>query len=126
MILFLDTEFTTLTPWADLLSLALVSEDGALELYLERDDVPRNRCSPFVRESVLPHFGRYPAAVCNLQTLRKRVRAFVRALPEVATVACDFSGDMDLLTSAVGEPWPARLHWERGRKTEPLRPLSRR
>jgi len=113
MILFLDTEFTTLTPWADLLSLALVSDDGALEFYAERNDVPHKRCSHFVRESVLPHFGRHPAAVCNLVDMRKRLRAFVNALPEAATVACDFSGDMDLLGSAIGAPWPAQLHLDR-------------
>jgi hypothetical protein len=109
MLLFLDTEFTDLGPEAELLSLALVAEDGSREFYLERTDVPVYACSDFVQAEVLPHFGKYPGARCDYPEFCNRLRSWVDALPERMAVACDYSLDFQFLGWAVGQPWPRTL-----------------
>lgn len=55
MLVFLDTEFTDALD-CDLISLAMVREDGQHELYLERSDYRDEWCSGFVpvdRKSVV-------------------------------------------------------------------------
>ena len=94
MLVFLDTEFTDFKS-PDLLSLALVSEDGR-EFYCERTDYSLEDCSVFVRETVLPLFGRVSGAVCTSQQLTQRLRDWFRRLPETATLIYDYSGDIDL------------------------------
>lgn len=56
MRIFFDTEFTTLQADADvyLISAGFVSEDDDHEFYAEITDFPRNECSQFVRDIVLP------------------------------------------------------------------------
>ena len=61
MLIFLDTEFTDFAR-PDLISLALVSEDGR-EFYAERTDYDPERCSEFVRETVLPLLDELAAAL---------------------------------------------------------------
>ena len=91
MRLFLDTEFTDANVLkAELISLALVSEDGVNELYLERDPLP-GRCSAFVRANVCPLLDRGSAAVPDGEFTR-RLRAFLRGIPEPLIIA-DFPGD---------------------------------
>jgi hypothetical protein len=103
MLVFLDTEFTDFKN-PDLLSLALVSEDGR-EFYAERTDYSLEVCSEFVRETVLPLFGRVPGAACTLPQFTKRIRDWFQQLPEPATLIYDYAGDRDLLTKiASGRP----------------------
>ncbi len=91
MRLFLDTEFTDENLLrAELISLALVSEDGGAELYLERAPLPE-RCSAFVRHHVIPVLDRGAAAVPDVEFTR-RLRAFLRGIPEPLIIA-DFPGD---------------------------------
>lgn len=56
MRIFFDTEFTTLQADADvyLVSAGFITEDGDREFYAEITNFPRNECSQFVREVVLP------------------------------------------------------------------------
>ncbi|APW48615.1 hypothetical protein [Rhodoferax antarcticus] len=83
MLIFLDTEFTQFNS-PDLISMALVAEDGR-EFYAERDDYHRDDCSDFVRETVLPLLGRVPGATCSRSELTDRVREWfapvARGLP---------------------------------------------
>ena len=103
MLVFLDTEFTKFAH-PDLISLALVAEDGR-EFYAERTDYRNNECSGFVQETVLPLLGRVPGAACNSRELTDRVRAWFAALPEPATVIFDFKTDWHLLAVAMlGRP----------------------
>lgn len=103
MRVFLDTEFTKLT-YPDLISLALVSEDGR-EFYAERTDYNSSSCSDFVRETVLPLLGRVPGAACTNKELTDRVRAWFTALPEPATIIFDYETDWHLLAVAIlGRP----------------------
>lgn len=95
MLVFLDTEFTDFVS-ADLISIALVSEDGQ-EFYAERTDYHRDACSDFVREHVLPVLGRVPGASCSRHELTSRLCAWFEQLPEPATIVFDFQGDWLLL-----------------------------
>ena len=63
MLVFLDTEFTNFVR-PDLISIALVSEDGR-EFYAERTDYRHADCSDFVRQTVQPLLGRVPGAQCD-------------------------------------------------------------
>jgi hypothetical protein len=83
MLVFLDTAFTDFVR-PNLISLALVSEDGR-EFYAERTDCHRDACGDFVRETVVPLLGRVPGAGwinCSLSVV-----AVVTRFESPATVA---------------------------------------
>lgn len=113
MILILDCEFSDISPEMELLSLALISLDGEHEFYGERTDVPREHCSTFVRHAVLPQMNAAPPVSGDIQNLRARLRAFVEALPDTATLACDSFYDIELFSWAIGKPWPKKLDGNR-------------
>jgi hypothetical protein len=103
MLIFLDTEFTKLER-PDLISLALVSEDGR-EFYAERTDYYPNQCSDFVHQNVLPLLGRVPGAACSRMELTHRLRDWVGQLPAPATFVFDSKHDWQLLAVAMlGRP----------------------
>ncbi len=103
MLVFLDTEFTKLAR-PDLISIALVSDDGR-EFYAERTDYYPEDCSDFVRENVRPLLGRVPDAACSRPELTDRVREWFRQLPERATVVYDYEWDWRLLAvTMLGRP----------------------
>lgn len=126
MLIFLDTEFTAFVR-PDLISIALVAEDGR-EFYAERTDYHREDCSDFVGETVLPLLGRVPDAACTRTELTCRVRKWFEALPEPAIIIFDYERDWLLLADAylgcdhqkppanVGET----LHLDRFAITHPL------
>lgn len=99
MKLFLDTEFTDFIQ-IELISIALVSEDGR-EFYAERNDYGRQDCSAVVRAEVEPLLGRVPGASCSRQELSRRLHAWFAALPQPATVLCDYFSDWELLADAL-------------------------
>jgi hypothetical protein len=99
MLVFLDTEFTDFVR-PDLISLALVSEDGR-EFYAERTDYHRDACSDFVRETVLPLLGCVPGAACSRSELTRRLHEWFEQLPEPAVIIYDFEGDWLLLANAI-------------------------
>jgi hypothetical protein len=99
MLVFLDTEFTTFVS-PDLISIALVAEDGR-EFYAERTDYHRDACSNFVRETVLPLLGGVPDAACSRSELTERLHEWFEQLPEPATIIYDFEGDWLLLADAI-------------------------
>ena len=100
MLVFLDTEFSDFI-LSDLISIALVSEDGR-EFYAERTDYNRNACSSFVHDTVIPLLGRVPDAACERAELSKRLHAWFEDLPEPATVIFDYSEDAVLLEGEIG------------------------
>ena len=103
MLVFLDTEFTSFER-PELLSLALVAEDGR-EFYAELADYPESQCSEFVHETVLPLFGRVPQAACDSAKLALRLRSWFETLPEPAIIVFDFQTDWHLLAGAMpGRP----------------------
>lgn len=122
MLIFLDTEFSDFL-LSDLISIALVSEDGR-EFYAERTDYNRNACSSFVHDTVIPLLGRVPGAACERPELSKRLHAWFDALPEPATVVFDYSDDAVLLDKAFGGRPPPnavqRLHLDTSTITHPV------
>ncbi|HBO5248169.1 TPA: 3'-5' exoribonuclease [Stenotrophomonas maltophilia] len=93
MNLFLDTE------WADpigseLVSLALVSEDGARQFYAERDPLPASP-TDFVRHAVYPLLQGGSAAMSDID-MTKALRSFLSATP-AACVLADYPNDLQLL-----------------------------
>jgi hypothetical protein len=99
MLVFLDTEFTDFVR-PDLISIALVSEDGC-EFYAERTDYHRDACSDFVRENVLPLLGRVPDSVCSRPNLTERLHEWFEQLTEPATIIFDDERDWLLLVDAI-------------------------
>jgi len=75
MHIFIDTEFTTLTREAIMISFGAVSEDGR-EFYCELTPVPVESCSGFVREIVLPLFEG-GNAVCPRTRFGERLGAWL-------------------------------------------------
>lgn len=93
MYFFLDTE------WADpigseLVSIALVSEDGLHRFYAERDPLPAMP-TDFVQHVVYPLLDRGPAAMTD-RAMTTGLRTFLAAAPEPAIIA-DYPNDLSLL-----------------------------
>jgi len=91
--LFLDTE------WADpigseLVSLALITEDGIHRFYAERDPLPEV-ATDFVRSVVYPLLERGRWRMTD-QAMTTGLRAFLGAIPEPMVVA-DYPNDLALL-----------------------------
>ena len=112
-LLFLDTEFTAFGPGAELLSVAIVSEDGKDEFYAERNDYSQNLCSLFVIDHVLPLFGQHPEAVCGIAEMRYRLREYLERFPPFMKIASDLNKDLALMRALLGEPWPVNIERER-------------
>lgn len=103
MKLFLDTEFTDFTN-PELISIGIVDERGR-EFYAERNDFPREMCSDFVRETVLPLLGQYPAGlVVNKYQI---VHALLQWLEDYrdsgATICVDYITDWELFIDLMGK-----------------------
>ena len=94
MRVFVDTEFTDFID-CDLISIALVAEDGR-EFYGERNDFDRRTCSAFVHEAVLPQLGQYPDRVFSRESLQLALCTWLRPF-EGGIFCMDFPGDWDLL-----------------------------
>jgi len=75
MQIFIDTEFTTLTREARMISFGAVSEDGR-EFYCELEPLPQDECSPFVREIVLPLLEG-GAAICSGTRFGERLASWL-------------------------------------------------
>lgn len=109
--LFLDTEFTDLSPDAALISAAFVADPGD-EFYAELADFEERACSEFVRTTVLPLLG----------SSRLTTTAFVQTLmawlgrfgPDLRLIA-DSVWDRRLLAQTfaqVGQALPATWQFE--------------
>ncbi|MGP5371237.1 hypothetical protein ACTXN4_27765 [Pseudomonas helleri] len=88
MKLYLDCEFTQLSPAAKLISLALVAEDGR-EVYVELlDGWSIEDCSDFVTEIVLPQLwgGAYAIPVL---AARNTILAFLKGFTEMVEIVTD-------------------------------------
>jgi hypothetical protein len=126
VLVFLDTEFTNFES-PDLISIALVSEDGR-EFYAELSDYSKSACNEFVRETVVPLLGRVPGSVCTNKELTKRLRNWFEKLPETPIVIFDYETDWLLLAVAMLGSTPnsppanfgERLHLDSSAITHPV------
>jgi 3' exoribonuclease, RNase T-like len=96
MYLFLDTEFTGFAT-RELISLALVSEDGLHEFYVELSDFDREACDPFVIDTVLPQLGKIEDATCSWSDAALRLRVWLIQLAVDQRFASDSETDYWLL-----------------------------
>ncbi|WP_051710387.1 3'-5' exoribonuclease [Andreprevotia chitinilytica] len=108
MLIFLDTEFTDFID-CELISIGMVSEDGAHIFYAERSDYRRDWANEFVKGTVLPYLYKRPEAICTRTELQARLWAWFTTLPRHVQIACDSQQDQDLLWDAFGEGLPANL-----------------
>lgn len=130
MIVYLDTEFTSLEQRI-LLSLGMVTDDGRelyLEVDLESEDGKRLRplCSDMVVKEVLPMWGLIPGAACTLQEMGDRAAQWMRAqgrrMPgQKLTLSSDSDTDGELVMNLLRESG----NWHDGPIREGVRDLVR-
>lgn len=108
MLIFMDAEFTDFID-CQLISLALVSEDGQRSLYLEVQDFDRSSCGAFVQSAVWSQLGLIPGAIIKKTEVQNRLRDWFTTLPESVTIASDSQHDRDLLGDALDGEWPVNL-----------------
>jgi hypothetical protein len=105
---YLDTEFADWDdPDTDLISIALVSEDGD-EFYAECTDFDRRTCTNFVEENVLPLLGAPGVLRLNEDALKQAVLDWLAQIPE-PEIAVDYDGDWHLLARLLAPDTPANL-----------------
>jgi hypothetical protein len=92
--LFLDTEWADVLA-SDLVSLALVSEDGQHVFYAERDPLPA-QATDFVRHAVYPLLDRGAVAMSDA-TMAITLRTFLSGI-QLPCVLADHPNDLHLLT----------------------------
>jgi hypothetical protein len=110
--IFLDTEFTDFVD-PQLISIGMSSETGE-ELYAE---IPYDlqRCSEFVRETVLPMLGYSPEAEVTKDGLREKIVQWlcvIRPGSGVLRICYDYQTDWDLFIEAMDGQIPT---WCTGR-----------
>jgi hypothetical protein len=109
MHIFLDTEYTDMTPNRQLISLGLCSPNGE-EGYWE---VPFDRkiCSEFVVDNVLPHLGSYANAQCSLKELRANILNWIKIVSDerdLIEICSDSQTDWDLFLKACNYDIPKK------------------
>ena len=110
--LFLDSEWAN-DALRELVSLALISEDGEHVFYAERDPLP-GMPSSFVRESVYPLLDRGEAAMKD-SAMTQTLRSFLEPLGD-----CEIFADAPLDFSMLSRVWNGR------EKTPPEPPFRTR
>jgi hypothetical protein len=98
LLIFIDTEFTNFAR-PDLISIGIATVGGT-DFYAERTDYRQEDCTDFVREEIIPLLGKAPGAGCTALELAGRLRAWFDALPEPATILCDYETDWQMLQAA--------------------------
>ena len=97
MYLFFDTEFTDFEHM-ELISIGIISEDKKHVFYKEVYDYPKNRCSEFVKDIVIPLLSGcdYAASYTQLANL---LASWIEELPsENIIFVADYDGDREILS----------------------------
>jgi hypothetical protein len=105
MLVFLDTEFTDFID-CELISLAVVSDDGLHEIYLEVADFDRSKCGAFVQSAIFSQLGQYPDALVSRTQIAERLSRWFTTLTDSVTVACDSQHDRDLFADVFDGTMP--------------------
>lgn len=100
MRVYLDTEFTQFTQ-PHLISLGLAAEDGR-EFYAVMKEYPRQQCSEFVREIVLPIIEHWPSKTLYRREMRDSLNQWLNSCAESTEIVCDFAIDAELLIDLIG------------------------
>jgi 3' exoribonuclease, RNase T-like len=108
--LFLDTEFTDFVN-PELISIGIVDESGR-EFYAERNDFPREACSEFVVETVLPLLGQSDGIVGTQQHIASQLERWLEEYRESGAIICvDYHTDWHLFQGLLSE-LPKRGNFE--------------
>jgi hypothetical protein len=109
MLVFLDTEFTTLARSdPDLISIGMAAVGGS-DFYAELTDYRCEDATDFVRSEIIPLLGKVPGAACTSVELASRLRGWFDALPEPATILYDYETDWQLLQAAFAGDLPPNV-----------------
>lgn len=104
MRIFFDTEFSTLeaeiTPF--LISAGFVSEDGRQEFYAEIVDFPRDQCSQFVLEKVLPVLDAPESHRSTMVVFARRLADWLESFGEPVELHSDSPRDWPIIAAVLG------------------------
>lgn len=103
MLVFLDSEFTDFVQ-CDLISIALLSEDGQHSFYAEREDYEQGWCNQEVRAGILPLLD--GSNRVTRAELAHQLYVWLDSLPEEVEIGCDSHMDWDLLMDALDGDLP--------------------
>jgi hypothetical protein len=122
IMVFYDTEFTDFDPNADLLSIGMVEAKSGTELYIEISDANLSASSGFVRETVLPLFGKHSPQVLPRTEAASRIEEWLsdlrngqtaRPIQLISDSLWDWKLLLGLNTGESGESsWANRLNVE--------------
>jgi hypothetical protein len=120
VMVFYDSEFTAISPDADLLSIGFAASDSDAELYIEIEDADLATASLFVREAVLPLFGRHNPEVLTRDAAAARIEAWFDGLREgdrqrqivlVSDSPMDWQLFIELFVTMPGKPpWTSEIN----------------
>lgn len=82
MMIFLDTEFTSLVAPSNLISIALVSEDDRYFYCELSDGWSPDDCTPWVQDNVLAKLDDNPETTMSRVEAAERIRHFLSGIPE--------------------------------------------
>lgn len=108
--IYIDTEFTGFGT-LDLISLGCVSDCGQA-FYAESDTICFDRCSDFVRATVLPLLSHDPTVKCDHQEMCRRLRAYLAQFGMPVEIGFDFKGDWLFFRQILetnGQPLPHNI-----------------
>jgi hypothetical protein len=116
VVVFYDCEFTDLTSDSDLLSIGFVAADVHSELYIEILDADVRLSSDFVRQEVLPLFGRHRPEVLTRDAAAVRIVAWLDDLrsgdrQRQVVMVSDSQWDWQHLLELFGAPMPCQQPW---------------
>ena len=100
MRVYLDTEFAQFMQ-PHLISLGLAAEDDR-EFYAVMNNFPRQQCSEFVREVVLPIIEDWPGVALDRREMREALNQWLHLSSEPTEIVCDFATDAELLIDLIG------------------------
>lgn len=113
MLVFFDTEFTEIGLDPKLISIGLITEDGAHTFYAELSDTYQTHdCSPFVQEAVLPHL-QGGLHLMDANSLSLRLGNWIEGLEHPVQLATDsMPYDWPWIQELFCLPgvWPQNLH----------------
>ena len=113
-VVFLDTEFTTLTADMELISMGFVDLAGKRSLYIELNDYDVKSCTYFVFAEVLPHLGeiKHPDVTYHfgpLESLKDVITSWLAVYPESTNIAVNHGFDWRWLREALVDDFPPAI-----------------
>lgn len=89
MLIFFDTEFTSLHPKSKLISIGLIATDGR-EFYAEMTDTyMKSHCSEWVKDNVLPLLDAPESQRMTRDEMAVQLRAWIESFGRPVMLACD-------------------------------------